>query len=69
MRFLFVLVLLVGCATPEQKAEQALADFGPYCARLGYQAGTEKYSDCVSQAYNAERQRKASLGAGILSRH
>ena len=40
-------LLLSACATPEQRADQTLAAFGPYCDRLGYQRDTDAWRHCV----------------------
>ena len=50
MRYLFLgFVLLAGCATPEQRAEQALVQFGPYCDKIGYQRDTDQWRNCITQ--------------------
>jgi hypothetical protein len=53
---IFALVLLAGCATPEQRAmahqaqmDRTMQEFGPACSRLGYQSGTDQWRNCVLQ--------------------
>lgn len=41
MRYLWLLVLLSGCVTQEQRAADVLAAFGPYCEKLGYTKDTD----------------------------
>lgn len=48
MRYLLIALVLVGCATPEQRAERAMVRFGPYCEKLGYTADTDQWRNCVS---------------------
>jgi len=45
---------LAGCATPEQRqaqvmaeVEQMVATYGPACERLGYKPDEDKWRDCV----------------------
>ena len=47
MRYLVLLLMLAGCATPEQRAMQAMAEFGPYCQKLGYQRDTDAWRHCI----------------------
>jgi|AntAceMinimDraft_12_1070368.scaffolds.fasta_scaffold147500_2 hypothetical protein len=51
MRKLFVSIgiatLLVGCATPEQKAERMIKRYGPMCEKLGYTKNTDQWRDCI----------------------
>jgi hypothetical protein len=49
MRKPIVLLLLVlsGCATTEQRAAQVIAEYGPYCERLGYQRNTDPWRQCI----------------------
>jgi hypothetical protein len=70
MRYLTVLLLLAGCATPEERADRMISSFGPTCERLGYQQGSDKYRDCIVQMHSADQQRRsgASTAAAIRSR-
>ena len=47
MRYLWLLVLLAGCATPAQQAAEAIAAFGPYCESLGYTRNTDPWRHCI----------------------
>lgn len=47
MRYL-ILLLLAACATPEERADRAIARHGPYCERLGYERGTKDWRDCIA---------------------
>ena len=54
-------VLLAACSTPQERAarlqaemEQLMAVYGPACARLGYQANTDDWRDCILQLATRE---------------
>ena len=49
MRYIVALMLLalVGCATPEQRAQQVLQAYGPYCEKLGYTPNTDAWRQCI----------------------
>ncbi|MBE0620305.1 MAG: hypothetical protein IH605_06905 [Burkholderiales bacterium] len=47
MRYLWLFVLLSGCATMEERAADVLATFGPYCEKLGYTKDTDPWRQCV----------------------
>jgi hypothetical protein len=47
MRYLWLFVLLSGCATPQERAADVLATFGPYCESLGYTKDTDPWRQCV----------------------
>lgn len=34
---LFAIILLSGCATPQERAEKHMAKYGPYCSTLGFE--------------------------------
>lgn len=70
MRYLFVLLLLAGCATPEQRADRMIGKFGPMCERLGYTPATDRFRDCIVQMHAADEQRSsgAAAAAAIRSR-
>jgi hypothetical protein len=44
---LMALLALSGCVTAEQRAAHAIAEYGPYCDRLGHQRSTAAWRDCV----------------------
>lgn len=58
MRYGFLALLLAACATPQQKAEQAIARQAQYCERLGYQARTDGWRRCIEER---EKARNASV--------
>lgn len=39
----------VGCATPQQRAEQAMRNHGPFCTAMGMKQGSPEWSNCVVQ--------------------
>ena len=45
--YLGVAALLVGCATPQEKAEQMIERYGPMCEKLGYTKNTDPWRDCI----------------------
>jgi hypothetical protein len=47
MRYLWLILLLSGCATQEERAVEVLAAFGPYCEKLGYTRDTDAWRQCV----------------------
>lgn len=48
MRYMLLIGLLVaGCATPEQWAKQVIAEYGPYCEKLGYKKDTDAWRQCI----------------------
>lgn len=47
MRYLFVLLLLAGCATQEERAERAIARYAPYCEKLGHAQDTDPWRHCI----------------------
>lgn len=51
MRYV-LLLLLAGCAapTPEQRAANTIARYGPYCDRLGYTRDTDGWRACLQRA-------------------
>lgn len=49
-------LLLAGCASPEQRAAKMQAEmdemmriYGPACAKLGYASNSDQWRDCVLQ--------------------
>ena len=47
VRYATLLLLLTGCATPEQWAGEVTAAYGPYCDKLGYQRDTDAWRQCI----------------------
>lgn len=60
MRYLWLLVILSGCVTQEQRAADVLAAYGPYCEKLGYTRDTDAWRQCV-QAEDAASEMRAYL--------
>lgn len=58
MRIVLIALLLAGCATPEQRAENAISEYGPYCDKMGYQRTANEWRDCVAKLDAAERTRR-----------
>jgi hypothetical protein len=55
---------LSACATPEQRAERTIANFGPYCDKLGFDRASDGWRTCVMQsAAQAESARSARMSA------
>ena len=49
MRYLLLVLLLSGCASPEQKAARDIVRYAPYCETLGYQPNTNDWRQCVRE--------------------
>lgn len=78
---LFLLVLLIsGCATPEQRAARQAAEQERFrqgeaeynrqlraqCESVGYKPDTDPWRNCLIQLHTANQQRDAALRAAIL---
>jgi len=50
------IVFLAGCETAEQRAESDIAEFAPYCEKLGYEKNTDKWRDCIQNQATSLRQ-------------
>lgn len=58
-KFIFVAagaLLLAACTTPQQRAakmqaqmDRIMVEYGPACVRIGYQANTDAWRNCVLQ--------------------
>ena len=48
-RLIAVALLLGGCATPEQRAEQMIARHAPVCEKLGFTKDTDPWRQCILQ--------------------
>ena len=55
MRYLLIAILLVGCATPEQRADRALSRYGPYCEKLGFAPDSDAYRNCIQSEVTSRR--------------
>ena len=48
MRYALVaLLLLAGCETPAQRAQNDINEYGPYCDALGYQRDSDGWRQCI----------------------
>ena len=58
---------LSACATPAQRAERTIANFGPYCDKLGFERASAGWRNCVmqsaTQAESAHSARVCAFGA------
>lgn len=63
VRYLFVLLVVGGCATPtpEERAAALIEKHGPVCERLGFTARSESWGRCVM-----ERERERKQNAGVI---
>jgi hypothetical protein len=61
MRYLLIALLLVGCATPEQRAAEMIADYGPFCETMGFQPNTDTWRQCIVNQSNSEMARRAAI--------
>ncbi len=69
MRLALILLLLAGCATPEQRAERDIAKFAPYCEKLGHQRDTDKWRECIqTNVSDAKATASRASAAAIQSR-
>lgn len=69
MRYAVVLLLLAGCAiTPEDRAERMISRFGPVCDKLGFQAESDAWRNCVLQQAGIAQQNAAAYSAAIQQR-
>lgn len=62
MKLVYAVVLpavLIGCATPEQKAQRYLEVYGPVCDKLGFEKNTDNWRNCVLGQANARNSRPA----------
>jgi len=59
-------LLLAGCATPQQRAQEMAAyieeNYGPTCVTLGYKPDTDAYRNCMLSMYNTDQVRNAGWG-------
>ena len=59
---LVFIVAITGCATTEQQADFDIAEFAPYCEKLGYEKNTDKWRDCIqNQAISYRQNRNAPM--------
>lgn len=58
MRYCLLLILLAGCATPEERAAKIINRHGPYCETLGFVSGSDGWRQCVMSEENSRRARR-----------
>jgi hypothetical protein len=51
MRYLFVLVMLAGCATHEEQRAETIARIDKHCSTLGFKPDTPEFRDCRLRMY------------------
>ena len=76
MRYLFVLMLLAGCATQEQRAEEQRARAAQHrvavedqCFRYGFKPNTKEWPNCLMQVDMAFRQQDANQRQMLLQQY
>lgn len=60
MRYL-LLILLAGCATPQEKADRIIARHSPYCESLGFTKGSDRWGQCIMAEENSRRARRGTV--------
>ena len=73
IRAVALTLLLAGCATPEQRAEEMAAyiaeNYGATCVKLGYKTDTDAHRNCMLSMYNTDQVRfSGSWGTPPLGR-
>jgi len=68
MRYLLVVLIVAGCATPEERAEEAIARHAPYCEKLGFEKASDGWRNCIMSEEQARRGRAASSAAASQPR-
>lgn len=61
MKRLFFLLLLAGCATPQERAQRVVARHAPVCEALGFQRGSDQWRQCVLTRISQEQADDAAL--------
>jgi hypothetical protein len=72
MRFvtLGLLTLVAACATPQQRAAQAAADYGARCEKLGHAKDSEQWRACVqNEDMNAALATQRAYDREFLRKH
>lgn len=49
IRLVLILLLLAGCATPQERAHRAIVRHGPYCETLGFLPNTDAWRQCIQR--------------------
>ena len=60
-------VLLVGCATPQQRMDAAIAKAQAICSAAGISSADPRYQDCTLQMYQADQQRRGAATAQLAA--
>lgn len=71
MRYLLVLVLLAGCATPEQRAAREakyIAELENRCAKVGFKPDTDAMAQCKLNLMTADRANETAR-AGVAAQN
>jgi hypothetical protein len=62
-------IMLTGCASPEQRAEETAqyinASYGPVCEKLGYSPGSDAHRNCMVSMFNADQVQRAPGFSGF----
>lgn len=67
MRYLLIaLILLAGCATPEQRAEKDIAKYAPYCEKLGYSQASDQWRDCIQKQASDDKAARSRASAAVI---
>lgn len=76
MRLILIVLLLAGCATPEQRAayqqreaerqaQAMIVSYGPICEKLGLVPKSEAWANCVVQQAQLQASRDGAAAAGF----
>lgn len=57
MRVLWIALLLVACATPEERARKIVAEYGASCTALGFTPSTESHRLCMLRMWETDQPR------------
>lgn len=71
MRYLCVLVLLVGCATPEQRAAREalyIAELEKRCVKIGFKPESPEMAHCKLSLMNSD-EASANARAGVAAQN
>lgn len=66
MRYALIFLLLAGCATPEEKADRAIANYSPYCEKLGYARDSDTWRQCIQTQVSDKRAAASRASAAAL---
>jgi hypothetical protein len=64
---------LLGCSTPEQRAQKQMAEmdrmmaeYGPACAQLGHAPGSDPWRNCVVQLATQNEGRRSGVSTSVF---